>query len=104
MEDFAASFDERGVTWSMYRSFRQVVDEDPDCSTDNPMFSMVDHPGIGEYLTPGNPIHFGAAERIPPGRAPLLGEHTEAILAEAGFADGEIAALHDDGIVASAKA
>ncbi len=101
VEDFAKAFDERGVTWSVYRTFKQTVDEDPDCSTDNPMFSMVDHPGIGTYLTPGNPIYFGAAERIPAGRAPLLGEHTEEILADSGYSDGEIAALHDDGIVAS---
>jgi 2-methylfumaryl-CoA isomerase len=103
VEDFAKSFDERGVTWSQYRSFAQVVAEDPDCSTDNPMFSMVEHPGLGSYLTPGNPIYFGAAERVAPTRSPMLGEHTAEILAENGFSDGEIAGLHDDGIVASAK-
>jgi 2-methylfumaryl-CoA isomerase len=42
VEDFARSFDEHGVTWSVFRSFKQVVDEDPDCSTQNPMFSMLE--------------------------------------------------------------
>ena len=35
---FAKTFDERGVTWSQYRSFKECVEQDPDCSTDNPMF------------------------------------------------------------------
>ncbi len=100
IEDFAPSFDERGVTWSRYRSFGQAVAEDPDCSLDNPMFSMLDHPGIGAYLTPGNPIAFSAVERVAPTRAPSLGEDTDEILGEIGFSDSEIAALHDAKIVA----
>ncbi|MBI1238299.1 MAG: 2-methylfumaryl-CoA isomerase [Alphaproteobacteria bacterium] len=100
--DFASAFDEHGVTWSQYRSFAQAVAEDPDCSTDNPMFTLTDHPGIGSYLTPGNPIHFSEVERIEPRRAPSLGENTEEILIEIGYSDGEISTLYDDGIVASA--
>ena len=30
VEDFARSFDEHGVTWSVFRSFKRVVEEDPD--------------------------------------------------------------------------
>jgi 2-methylfumaryl-CoA isomerase len=100
VEDFARSFDEHGVTWSIYRSFARVVAEDPDCSTANPMFSMLDHPGIGAYLTPGNPIAFSDAERVVPTRAPSLGEHTDEILTEIGYTDGEIGRLHDDKIIA----
>ncbi|MDX2237090.1 MAG: CoA transferase [Hyphomonadaceae bacterium] len=100
VEDFAKSFDEHSVTWSRYRTFKQAVENDPDLSTDNPMFSMLDHPGIGAYLTPGNPIAFSDVERIAPTRAPSLGENTDEILAEIGFGDAEIASLHDDKIVA----
>ena len=32
-------------------------------------------------------------------RAPQLGEHTDAILAEIGYSDVEIAALREDGVV-----
>jgi 2-methylfumaryl-CoA isomerase len=103
VEDFAQSFDARGVTWSRYRSFKEAVEQDPDISTDNPMFSMLEHPGIGSYLTPGNPIAFSDAERVPPTRGPSLGEHTAEILAEIGFSNTEVAALHDDKIVASAR-
>jgi 2-methylfumaryl-CoA isomerase len=100
VEDFAQSFTEHGVTWSEYRSFARAVAEDPDISTGNPLFSMLEHPGIGTYLTPGNPITFSDAERLAPTRAPALGENTDEILAEIGYSSGEIGALHDDKIVA----
>jgi 2-methylfumaryl-CoA isomerase len=103
VEDFAHAFDERSVTWSRYRTFTEAVREDPDISTDNPLFAMVNHPGVGEFLTPGSPISFSGAERIPPVHAPTLGEHTEQILTEIGYESGEIATLHDDNIVASPR-
>jgi 2-methylfumaryl-CoA isomerase len=103
VEEFEASFNERSVTWSRYRTFAQAVREDPDISTDNPMFSMLDHPGIGTYLTPGNPIAFSDAERIAPVRAPSLGENTDEILSDIGYSVGEIGSLHDDLIVAGPK-
>ena len=99
IQDFAKAFEEHGVTWSKYRTFKECVEQDPDCSTDNPMFSIVDHPGIGSYLTPGNPIAFSNVERVLPGIAPRLGENTDEILTEIGYTDGEIASLHDDRIV-----
>ncbi|MGZ8308437.1 MAG: CoA transferase [Rhodoplanes sp.] len=100
VEDFARSFDEHGVTWSVFRSFKQAVEQDPDCSTQHPMFSMLEQPDIGSYLVPGLPINFSALERQPPRRASTLGEHTDEILAEIGMSDGEIAKLHDDHVVA----
>ena len=103
IEDFAQSFDSRGVTWSRYRSFKEAVEQDPDISTDNPMFSMLEHPGIGSYLTPGKPIAFSDAERVAPTRGPSLGEHTDELLAEIGFSNTEVAALHDDKIVAGPR-
>jgi 2-methylfumaryl-CoA isomerase len=103
IDEFEGVFNERSVTWSRYRTFRQAVEEDPDISEDNPMFSRLEHPGIGSYLTPGNPIAFSDAERIPPTRAPSLGENTDEILSEIGYSEGEIASLHDDRIVAGPR-
>jgi 2-methylfumaryl-CoA isomerase len=100
VDDFAKAFDKASVTWSRYRSFAEAIAQDPDCSTDNPMFSLLDHPGIGAYLTPGNPIAFSGVERIPPTRAPSLGENTDEILGEIGYSDRDIASLHDAKIVA----
>jgi crotonobetainyl-CoA:carnitine CoA-transferase CaiB-like acyl-CoA transferase len=43
------------------------------------------------------------AERVPPTRGPSLGEHTDELLAEIGFSNTEISALHDDKIVAGPR-
>jgi 2-methylfumaryl-CoA isomerase len=65
------------------------------------MFSMLDHPGIGTYLTPGSPLQFSAVDRLEPTRSPQLGEHTDMILSGLlGMSDSEIARLHDDGVIA----
>lgn len=45
------------------------------------MFRNVEHPGIGTVLTASTPLAFGGAPRVPPGVAPRLGEHTDAVLA-----------------------
>ena len=93
-------FEKHRVCWSQYRTARQVVENDPDCSTENPMFSIVDQPGIGSYLMPGSPLQFSASPRLGAVRAPLLGEHTDEILATVlGRSEAEIARLHDDGVV-----
>jgi 2-methylfumaryl-CoA isomerase len=94
-------FEIHKVCWAQYRTMRQVIEKDPDCSTQNPMFSMLDHPGIGTYLTPGSPLQFSAVDRLEPTRSPQLGEHTDLILSGVlGMSDGEIARLHDDGVIA----
>ncbi len=97
--DFARAFDTGGVTWSVFRSFAQALASDPDLSTDNPMFAEVHHPGIGRYLTPGSPLAFAGEPRRAPAPAPILGQHTEQVLADvARLPDTEIAALFDTGI------
>ncbi len=101
LEEISAVFDAHGVCWGPYQTFRQLVEQDPRCSPENPMFAEVEQPGIGTYLMPGSPLDFGALERVPVRRAPLLGEHTDEVLGEElGLAEHEIARLHDDGVVA----
>jgi 2-methylfumaryl-CoA isomerase len=93
-----------GVSWGPYQTFRQLVTEDPRCSTANPLFEEVEHPGVGAYLMPGSPLWFTELERRPVRRAPVLGEHTEEILADVLRLDsGEIARLHDAGVVAGPR-
>ncbi len=94
-------FDEHRVTWGPYRTVREALASDPDCSVANPMFSMVEQPGIGSYLMPASPLDFSRVPRLPAQPAPRLGEHTDEILLEIlGLSEGEIGKLHDDGIVA----
>ena len=101
---FAGEFTRRGITWSEFRSFAQAVAEDPDLSERHPMFTSLDQPGIGRYLVPGLPLDFSALPREPPRRAPVLGEHTDEILAEiVGLSGAAISRLHEDGVVAGPR-
>jgi 2-methylfumaryl-CoA isomerase len=81
LDEIRAAFAGTGVSWGPYQTFRQLVAEDPRCSTDNPMFSEVEHP-VGTYLTPASPLQFSLHGRLPAARSPRLGEHTDEILAE----------------------
>lgn len=101
LEQIGEIFKLRHVCWGPYRTFRQMLDEDPRVSTENPIFSELEQPGIGRFLVPGSPISFGAFTRQPPRRAPLLGEHTDEILGnDLGLSDKEIGRLREDGVVA----
>ena len=89
------------VSWGPYQTFRQLVSEDPRCSTANPMFAEAEHPGVGTYLMPATPLDFSAVTRVPVRRAPMLGENTDQILAEVlNLSSAQIARLHDDRVVA----
>jgi formyl-CoA transferase len=58
----------------------------------------VDHPTRGKYLTVGNPIKMSdSATEVR--RSPLLGEHTDAVLAELGYAAQDIAALRTQKVI-----
>jgi 2-methylfumaryl-CoA isomerase len=95
------AFQGTGVCWGPYQTFTQMFDEDPRCSTLNPMFSEVEQPGIGRYLVPGSPLEFGGIPREPARRAPILGENTDEVLATVlRMSDSEIGHLRDRKVVA----
>ena len=58
----------------------------------------VDHPERGKYLTVGNPIKLSDSPSDVH-RSPLLGEHTDEILAEIGLNDDEITSAKDEKVV-----
>jgi 2-methylfumaryl-CoA isomerase len=90
-----------GVSWGPYQSFTQLVECDPRCSEVNPMWRVTEHPGVGSYLMPGTPLDFSGIPRRPVRRAPLLGEHTEEVLADVlGLSSAEVGFLDAEGTVA----
>jgi 2-methylfumaryl-CoA isomerase len=104
MAEIREIFDAHGVSWGPYQTFMQLVEEDPRCSPANPMFQEVEQPDIGTYVMPGSPLQFGAHERLPARRAPLLGEHTDDVLSGVlGLDSSEIAGLRSEGVVAGTQ-
>jgi 2-methylfumaryl-CoA isomerase len=100
LAEVAQAFDNTGVCWGPYQTFREMVENDWRCSTKNPMFAEVEQPGIGRYLVPGSPLDFSASPRETPQRAPILGENTDEVLSGVlGLSDGEIGSLRDRKIV-----
>ena len=95
------ALEQASVCWGPYQTIKQLVELDKDCSEDNPLFERVEQPGIGEYLMPSNPLDFQGIGNIPVTPAPLLGQHTDEILADTlGLSGNEIGRLHDQGVVA----
>lgn len=98
--DAIKALDAAGVCWGPYQTVSELVSDDPDCSTENPLFSDIDQPGIGRYLVPSQALNFSALPHVEPKPAPLLGEHTDEILSqELGLDSHQIAKLHDAGVV-----
>ncbi len=89
-----------GILWGPFRTFSQMVKEDPFVSVNNPLFQELEQPGIGHILTPGSPLNFTGLPRTEVKRGPLLGEHTDEILSTIlNMSDKKIGLLHDSGII-----
>jgi 2-methylfumaryl-CoA isomerase len=102
LSEIAPLFDTMKLTWSTFRTIKQAVAEDPDLSTQNPMFELLDQPGLGRFPVPGAPVTFSCGPRKAPQAAPVLGQHTEEVLGDiVGMTDTEISQLFDKGIVQS---
>lgn len=58
----------------------------------------VDHPERGKYLTVGCPIKMSDSP-VDVARSPLLGEHTEEVLALLGYSEAEVASMREAGVI-----
>ncbi|WP_210184708.1 CoA transferase [Bradyrhizobium sp. LMTR 3] len=58
-----------------------------------------EHPRVGKYKAMGKAVQMGVGDKLTT-RAPMLGEHTEEVLAQFGFADDELAAMRANGAAA----
>ena len=88
-----------GVCWGPYQTFKELVNFDNRVSSKNPLFTEVDQPEIGTYLTPTT-LQFQNLNPSSPIKAPALGENTNEILEEIlGLSAKELGALRDREIV-----
>ncbi len=78
-----AALKDAGVLVGGFQTFEELVTSDPRCSSENPMLTEIDQPGVGRVLAPRVPLQFGGtpvADAVP---APQLGAHTDTVVAEA---------------------
>ena len=64
------------------------------------MVHEVDHPKAGRFEALASPVRLSATPTAVPVAAPLLGQHTDAVLAAFGYATEEIARFRTDGVTA----
>lgn len=101
--DLEPELEKLGMCWSYYRTLEESLRQEPALFAENPIFGDVAHPS-GHYLTPGAAARIPGEERGAAKAAPVIGQDTEAVLADfLGLPSGEIAALHDRGVVGMNK-
>jgi 2-methylfumaryl-CoA isomerase len=67
------------VLWAPYRHLAEVAEELTG-TTNNPVVASRDDPGLGEILATTGAIRFAGVVADRPAPAPVLGEHTDAVL------------------------
>ena len=84
--------EEREIPCGPINTYEEVM-SDPQIQA-RQMVVDTDHPTLGRVRTLGTPLKMSDTPLVTGRPAPLLGEHTEQVLQEAGFTRDEIAALY----------
>lgn len=94
LAEVTGSLSDKAILWGPYRTFAQMVQEDPRVSESNPMFQRIEHHGYGRFLTTGSPLSFSTSERTPAAAASILGADTDTVLGRVlGQSAGQLAGL-----------
>ncbi len=101
LSEVRTALDAAGACWGPYQTIAQALAEDPGVSTASPLFEEIEQPGVGAHRAAGGIIDFTASQRVPVRPAPILGQDSDAVLAEVlGLSTARIGELRDAGIVA----
>ena len=95
--EWEARFAEADVPCTRIRSVPEML-VDPQALI-NGTLATVQHPALGPVRLLGVPVRLAATPGAPAGPPPAIGEHTDAILREAGIPATEIARLRQAGVV-----
>jgi 2-methylfumaryl-CoA isomerase len=97
--DLKSALDKVGGCYGAYQTMKDAA-RDPVLVTNNPIFGSAVNPSGLDYPAAGSLASIPQLDRAPPQSAPRLGEHSDAILERVlGLSSGQIAALHDKGLV-----
>ena len=92
-----ALFEEHGVPCGPINTYADVFDDAQIAARG--MVVETDHPTLGRLRTLGSPLKMSRTPPRPGRPAPLLGQHTDDVLREAGYAPADVAALRAAGAV-----
>jgi crotonobetainyl-CoA:carnitine CoA-transferase CaiB-like acyl-CoA transferase len=95
LAEWRTILDSVGVTFGIVATVNEAL-ADPQMRHSGALVPFAD----GQHLTVMTPFHIDGADKIPSRRAPSVGQHNEAVLAEAGFGAEEIQRLRSLGVVA----
>ncbi|HEY7140814.1 MAG TPA: CoA transferase, partial [Methylomirabilota bacterium] len=95
--EWEARFAEADVPCTRIRSMAEML-VDPQALR-NGTLATVQHPTLGPVRMLGVPVRLAGTPGAPAGPPPAIGEHTDAILGEAGLPAPEIARLRQAGVV-----
>jgi len=104
LAQIAERLDANDVLWGPYRTLAEALATEPELSDQSPMMTRVHHPGGLAYRTPGSPVQSSAMMREAPRAAPVIGQHSAAVLADVlGLSDAQIGRLIDQRLIASVE-
>ena len=95
LKDWRVILDGVGVTFGIVGTVNEVLDDQQmrDCGALVPFAD-------GGHLTVSAPFHIDGVDKVPAQRAPAIGQHSEAVLREAGYDADDIARLRGLGVFA----
>src|SRR6185312_12036768 len=97
--DALAALDAAGLPAGPIYTPQQALD-DPQVAAMNFLHAIADYPGLHRPVpVSGFPVQLCATPADAPSRPPLLGEHTDAVLAELGYSPADLAALRRKGVI-----
>ena len=97
--EWGALFAEWDAPWEFVQSISDLAD-DPQAKANGYLFEVEVEDGTKVEIVSGPMAIDGSSQPIDPRRAPLKGEHSDALLADLGFATSEVDALREQGILA----
>ena len=95
LAEWRAILDGVGITFGIVATVNEALD-DPQMRHSGALAPFKD----GKELTVMTPFHIDGVEKVPPARAPWVGQHNEAVLLSAGYTVADIDRLRGLGVVA----